>query len=80
MNKLMIGQAILFALIIIFFGFIVVREKVPRLKEKSVEEDINSYYEENYSDLEVSRDKLKYNEDDNKDTLLVNNFVIKDII
>lgn len=65
MNKLMIGQAILFALIIIFFGFIVVREKVPRLKEKSVEEDINSYYEENYSDLEVSKDKLKYNEDDN---------------
>ena len=49
MNKLMIGQAILFALIIIFFGFIVVREKVPRLKEKSVEEDINSYYEENYT-------------------------------
>lgn len=65
MNKLMIGQALLFALIIIFFGFVVVREKIPSLKEKSVEEDITSYFKENYSDLEVARKELEYDKDDN---------------
>ncbi len=65
MNKLMIGQAFLFALIIIFFGFIIVREKLPMLKEKDVKEDINSYYEENYHDLDLSHKDLKYNKDDN---------------
>ena len=65
MNKLMIGQALLFALIIIFFGFIIVREKVPALKEKSVEADITNYFKENYSDLDVARKDLEYNKDDN---------------
>ena len=65
MNKLMIGQALLFGLIIIFFGLIIVREKVPSLKSKTVEEDINLYYEKNYSDLDVSSGDLEYNEDDN---------------
>ena len=65
MNKLMIGQALLFALIIIFFGFIIVREKVPALKEKSVEADITNYFKENYSDLDVARKDLEYNSDDN---------------
>ena len=65
MNKLMIGQALLFALIIIFFGFIIVREKVPASKEKSVEADITNYFKENYSDLDVARKDLEYNSDDN---------------
>ena len=65
MNSLMLGQAMLFGIIIIFFGFIIVREKVPTLKSKTVEEDINTYYEENYKDLDVSRGDLKYNKDDN---------------
>lgn len=65
MNKLMIGQALLFALIIIFFGFIIVREKVPALKEKSVESDITNYFKENYSNLDVARKDLEYNSDDN---------------
>ncbi len=65
MNKLMIGQALLFAVIIIFFGIIIVRERIPSLKIKTVEEDITNYFKENYSDLDVSKDKLKYNEDDN---------------
>ena len=65
MNKLMIGQALLFALIIIFFGFIIVREKVPALKEKSVEADITNYFKENYSDLDVARKDLEYNSNDN---------------
>lgn len=65
MNKLMIGQALLFALIIIFFGFIIVREKVPALKEKSVEADITNYFKENYSNLDVARKDLEYNSDDN---------------
>ena len=65
MNKLMIGQALLFALIIIFFGFIVVREKVPLLKEKNVLEEITNYFKENYSDLDVVKEDLLYNSDDN---------------
>ena len=65
MNSLMLGQAMLFGIIIIFFGIIIVREKVPSIKSKTVEEDINTYYEENYKDLDVSRGDLKYNKDDN---------------
>lgn len=65
MNSLMLGQALLFGIIIIFFGFIIVREKVPSIKSKTVEEDINTYYEENYKDLDVSRGDLKYSKDDN---------------
>lgn len=65
MNSLMLGQAMLFGIIIIFFGFIIVREKVPTLKSKTVEEDINTYYEENYKGLDVSRGDLKYSKDDN---------------
>ena len=65
MNSLMLGQAMLFGIIIIFFGFIIVREKVPSIKSKTVEEDINTYYEENYKGLDVSRGDLKYNKDDN---------------
>ena len=61
----MIGQALLFGLVIIFFGIIIVREKVPSLKSKNVEEDINTYFEENYNDLDVSKGDLKYNKDDN---------------
>ena len=65
MNSLMLGQAMLFGIIIIFFGIIIVREKVPSIKSKTVEEDINTYYEENYKGLDVSRGDLKYNKDDN---------------
>ena len=65
MNSLMIGQALLWGLIIIFFGIIVVREKVPSLKSKTVEEDINAYYEEKYKDLDVLSSDLEYNKDDN---------------
>ena len=65
MNSLMLGQALLFGLVIIFFGIIIVREKVPSIKSKTVEEDINTYYEENYEDLDVSKGDLKYNKDDN---------------
>lgn len=65
MNSLMLGQAMLFGLIIIFFGFIIVREKIPSLKYKSVEEDINGYYKENYNDLDVSKSDLKYNKENN---------------
>ena len=64
-NQLMIGQALLFGLIIIFFGIIIVREKVPSLKVKNVTRDINNYYEENYSTLNVRVGDLKYNEEDN---------------
>ena len=65
MNSLMLGQALLFGLVIIFFGIIIVREKVPSIKSKTVEEDINTYYEENYKGLDVSRGDLKYSKDDN---------------
>ena len=65
MNSLMLGQALLFGIIIVFFGFIIVREKVPSLKSKTTEEDINAYYEENYSNLDVRASDFVYNEDDN---------------
>lgn len=65
MNSLMIGQALLFGLIIVFFGIIIVREKVPSLKSKNVEEDINLYYEDNYYDLDVTKGDLEYNKSDN---------------
>ena len=65
MNSLMLRQAMLFGLIIIFFGFIIVREKVPTLKSKIVEEDIKTYYEEKYMDLDVTKGDLKYNKDEN---------------
>ena len=65
MNSLMLGQALLFGLVIIFFGIIIVREKVPSIKSKTVEEDINTYYEENYKGLDVSCGDLKYSKDDN---------------
>lgn len=65
MNNLMIGQALLFGLIIIFFGIIIVREKVPSLKAKNVEEDINLYYEDNYHHLDVTKGDLKYNKNNN---------------
>ena len=61
----MLGQAMLFGIIIIFFGIIIVREKVPSIKSKTVEEDINTYYEENYKGLDVSCGDLKYSKDDN---------------
>ena len=44
MNQLMIGQALLFGLIIIFFGIIIVNEKIPSLKYKNEEKDINFNY------------------------------------
>ena len=65
MNSLMIGQALLFGLIIVFFGIIIVREKVPSLKSKNVEEDINLYYEDNYHDLDVTKGDLEYNKSNN---------------
>ena len=65
MNSLILRQAMLFGLIIIFFGFIIVREKVPTLKSKIVEEDIKTYYEEKYMDLDVTKGDLKYNKDEN---------------
>ena len=65
MNSLMLGQALLFGIIIVFFGFIIVREKVPSLKSKTTEEDINAYYEENYGNLNVRPGDFVYNEDDN---------------
>ena len=65
MNSLMLGQALLFGLIIVFFGFIIVREKVPSLKFKTTNDDITTYYEENYSNLDVRAGDFVYNEDDN---------------
>ena len=65
MNKLMIGQALLFGIIIVFFGIIIVNEKMPSLKVKNVTKDINNYYEEKYSTLDVRSGDLKYNKEDN---------------
>ena len=65
MNSLMIGQALLWGLIIIFFGIIVVREKVPSLKAEDEEKAINSYFNDNYNKLDVLSSDLEYRKDDN---------------
>lgn len=65
MNRLMIGQALLLGLILIFFGFIIVREKVPSLKAEDEEKAINSYFNDNYNKLDVLSSDLEYNKDDN---------------
>ena len=65
MNRLMIGQALLLGLILIFFGFIIVREKVPSLKAEDEEKVINSYFNDNYNKLDVLSSDLEYNKDDN---------------
>ena len=65
MNRLMLGQALLLGVIIVFFGFIIVREKVPSLKAEDEEEAINNYYKENYSELNVKKGKFIYNKKDN---------------
>lgn len=64
-NSLIIGQALLFGIIIIFFGIIIVKEKIPNLKSRNVEEDINTYYKENYNNLDLTKGNLKYHKDDN---------------
>ena len=58
-NSLIIGQALLFGIIIIFFGIIIVKEKIPNLKSRNVEEDINTYYKENYNNLVLTKGNLK---------------------
>ena len=65
MNRLMLGQALLLGVIIVFFGFIIVREKVPSLKAEDEEEAINNYYKDNYSELDVKKGKFIYNKKDN---------------
>ena len=65
MNRLMIGQALLLGLILIFFGFIIVREKVPSLKAEDEEKAINSYFNDNYNKLDILSSDLEYNKDDN---------------
>ncbi len=64
-TKLIIGQALLFSIVIIFFGFIIIREKVPFFKAKDEEAAIKEYFEDNYSDLEVVSGDLEYNKDNN---------------
>lgn len=65
MNKLVLGQAFLFGIIVIFGGFIIVNEKVPLLKSKREEADINKYFKDNYSDLDVIEGDFTYNKKDN---------------
>ena len=86
MNKLMIGQALLLGLILIFFGFIIVREKVPSLKAEDEEKAINSYFNDNYNKLDVLSSDLEYNKDDNSYSITYYdkdykelNFIIKSI-
>ena len=86
MNRLMIGQALLLGLILIFFGFIIVREKVPSLKAEDEEKAINSYFNDNYNKLDVLSSDLEYNKDDNSYSITYYdkdykelNFIIKSI-
>ena len=64
MNKLVIEEALLFEIIIIFFGFIIVNEKIPNFKYKNEEDKITKYYQDNYSDLEVQEGEFTYNSED----------------
>ena len=63
-NKLIIAQALLFALVIIFVGLIVINEKLPTLKEEQIESKITDYYNENYRSNDITAGKLIYNQEE----------------
>ena len=59
-NKLIIAQALLFALVIIFVGLIIINEKLPTLKEEQIESKITDYYNENYRSNDITAGKIIY--------------------
>ena len=63
-NKLIIAQALLFALVIIFIGLIVINEKLPLLKEEQIKNKITNYYNQKYHNNDVTAGKLIYNQEE----------------
>ena len=63
-NKLIIAQALLFALVIIFIGLIVINEKLPVLKEEQIKNKITNYYNQKYHNNDVTAGKLIYNQEE----------------
>ena len=46
-NRLIIAQALLYSIVIIAFGFILIKEKVPAIKQKKATEKLEAYYQKN---------------------------------
>ncbi len=64
-NGLLLGQALLFGIIIVFGGIIIAREKIPYLDSKSEKKKINVYFQDNFNNLEVNKGEFKYNRNNN---------------
>lgn len=58
-NKLIIAQALLYSIVIIAFGFILIKEKAPTIKLKKASEKIEAYYQKNYSQEDLKKGKIK---------------------
>ncbi len=63
-NGLILGQAFIFGIILVFCGIIIINEKVPSLDAKNEEKKINNYFLKNYINLDVKKGKFKYNKED----------------
>ena len=63
-TKLIIAQALLFAIVIIFFGLVIVEKKfsLKENDEEKAEEEITAYYEEKYQDLDLETGTLNYDD------------------
>ncbi len=57
-SKLLYGQALFAILIIVAFGLIIINEKKTILLMPKVQEKIDSYIEEKYSDLDTNKGKI----------------------
>lgn len=58
-NKLIIAQALLYSIVIIAFGFILIKEKVPAIKQKKATEKLEAYYQKNYAQENLKKGKIK---------------------
>ena len=59
-KSLIIGQALLLSLIIVFGGFVVINEKLPTINKKRQVDLIMNYYNEKYKDNNDLATTLKY--------------------
>lgn len=58
-NKLIIAQALLYSIVIIAFGFILIKEKVPAIKQKKATEKLEAYYQKKYAQENLKKGKIK---------------------
>lgn len=60
-RKLTMQMAIFFLIILVAFGTIIVKEKSSTLFLPKIENSLNNYIKENYNDLELTKEKITFN-------------------